>query len=711
MHLNRYTLRNFRRLENVEIKLEERDTIFVGANNSGKTSATAAFKLFVSQQGNIKIYDFPSPLISKLNCFGELDIQPDVDYGKQLPAIELDLWFSVSSSVYGRVAHLLPSITSEYTEVGVRIRFSVNQPEELHNAYCLMYPKPSPDQVDVVRKPLSYFLSQGGNLKRFYGLQYFMLEKTTSSTENDELILHPMDNDEGRSAIDSLLHVDYVEAQRNIDDNDSARSNRLSAVFTSFYRCNLEKQECDNESVRVIDKSNSNLTEHYAIQFSPLIKVIKSFGFPALNDRTLRIISNMSPEQALSGNTAVTYVENGTNHELPEAYNGLGYKNLIYIAVQIAHFHIQWAEMGEKRPLCQLIFIEEPEVHLHAQVQQTFIRQIRKVMKEIERISGDSDYAQQLVVTTHSSHIIAEADFQSIRYFRRTKTKYSTKTTALTASEVISLANFNSKSDEFDNLEFLRKFIKLTHCDLFFADAAILVEGTVERLLLPLMIKKEAANLVSVYLTTLELGGAYAHRFIHLLEFINLPTLVITDLDSVDPNTKNATCRADCSDAVTSNASIKELTNKKLVSDLLKLQDCEKCASKENFHRFLSFQQPVPVPMYGENMQMIPRTFEEAFIYENISSIRMNKINGFVTLPKTLDFESDYTSIYETVKSKEYKKVEFALAQIETKEDWVTPAYIVKGLQWLSKTLDGSLIATKSESSGERLFDDLIEVS
>ena len=43
MYLNRYHLRNFRRLENIEINLEEKDTIFVGANNSGKTSATAAF--------------------------------------------------------------------------------------------------------------------------------------------------------------------------------------------------------------------------------------------------------------------------------------------------------------------------------------------------------------------------------------------------------------------------------------------------------------------------------------------------------------------------------------------------------------------------------------------------------------------------------------------------------------------------------------------
>jgi putative ATP-dependent endonuclease of OLD family len=688
MYLNRYCLRNFRRLEDVEIKLEETDTIFVGANNSGKTSATAAFRLFVSQRGDFKIYDFSSPLISELDSFGDLDIQPDIDYEKQIPAIELDLWFTVTSSIYGRVAHLLPSITSEYTEVGVRIRFAVNKPDELHKAYRSIYPKQGQEQGDgPVQKSLSYFLSQGGNLKQYFGLHYFMLEKITNSAGRFDVTLHLMDKDNGRKTIDSLLHIDYVDAQRNIDDNDSARSNRLSAAFTNYYKNNLKKQALDNASLHVIDESNSNLTKHYAEQFSPLINVIKALGFPALNDRALRIVSNLSAEQALSGNTAVMYVENGTEHELPEAYNGLGFKNLIYIAIQITQFQIQWAEMGVNRPLCQLVFVEEPEAHLHAQVQQTFIRQIRKVMKEIEGISGDSGYVQQLVVTTHSSHIIAEANFQSIRYFRRTKTKYPSKTSTLTASETLSLANFNPESKEPDNLEFLRKFIKLTHCDLFFADAAILVEGTVERLLMPMMIKKEAEELESVYLTTIELGGAYAHRFVQLLEFINLPTLVVTDLDSVDPTAGHSTCRADQSGAVTSNASIKELTKKESISDLLTISDSEKTTSIGNFHRYITFQQSVAVTCYGEDIKMIPRTFEEAFIYENISSVRDNKIKVFVTLPAALDYGADYQKIYESVKSKDYKKVEFALAQIDTKENWITPAYIGRGLKWLSKTL------------------------
>jgi len=697
MHLNRYCLRSFRRLEEVEINLEEKETIFVGANNAGKTSATAAFKLFVSRDRDFKIHDFSSPLITDIDKFGEAEVKlgEDEELNDKLPSIELDLWFTVTPSVeYGRVADFLPTMMGkEYSEVGVRIWFSVNNPIELHEVYLSTYPK-SKNQ-----KTLSYFLSQSDNLKKYFSLKYFVLDK---SSELEDPILHALEKDKGQKTLATLLRVDYVDAQRNIDDKDSAQSNRLSSVFADFYKHNLKQRDHDESSAHVIDKSNDDLTEHYESEFKPLIKVIEGLGFPALNDRGLKIISNLSPEKALSGNTAITYLDNESKHELPEAYNGLGFKNLIYLAIQIAHFQIQWINTEINRPLCQLIFIEEPEAHLHAQVQQTFIRKIRDVMKSQVAGTTSQDHIAQLVITTHSSHIIAEADFQYIRYFRRTLSKYPSTSIKSIASEVIDIADFQDKAKP-ENLTFLKKYLKLAHCDLFFADAAILVEGTVERLLMPKMITMETPKLETAYLTILELGGAYAHIFATLLDCINLPTLVITDLDSVDPSMNNGACRANTENAVTSNASIKalllnykeklsseekaEYDEKRKISSLIKLTPKDKTCSNAN-HRYVTFQQEIPVPDYGCDVKMIPRTFEEAFIYENIEMIREGKIKAFVTLEKSPDFEVDYQNVYETVKAKGYKKVEFALMQIDTDENWVTPAYIVEGLKWLSQTLE-----------------------
>jgi predicted ATP-dependent endonuclease of OLD family len=89
MYLNRYCLRNFRRLENVEINLEKEETIFVGANNVGKTSATAAFRLFVSQDRDFKIHDFSSPLITEIDKFGKAEIKLDEEFNEILPPLSL----------------------------------------------------------------------------------------------------------------------------------------------------------------------------------------------------------------------------------------------------------------------------------------------------------------------------------------------------------------------------------------------------------------------------------------------------------------------------------------------------------------------------------------------------------------------------------------------------------------------------------------------
>ena len=64
----------------------------------------------------------------------------------------------------------------------------------------------------------------------------------------------------------------------------------------------------------------------------------------------------------------------------------------------------------------------------------------------------------------------------------------------------------------------------LTKCDLYFADKAILVEGTTERLLMPKLCQlvdeslDEPQKLARQYVTCVEVG-AHAHIFIHSLTF------------------------------------------------------------------------------------------------------------------------------------------------------------------------------------------------
>jgi len=686
MKLSNIFIRNFRRLESVAIDIEGKETIFVGPNNSGKTSATAIFRCFLGGR-DFKIHDFSVARIADFETFAASGEVSD------LPEIILDLWFTIdpNSIAFGRVFSLLPKL-SDFTRVGLRLSYGIDDAKKLREHYFAAYPA---DQNSMRAKTLFQYLATDSNLNHHSTVRYASLEEREMAGGNTiETVATALDPEEGKRLVRHLVRVDFVDAQRNINDDDSSRSNRLSNAFASFYRKNLEQAKYAAEAHQVIDENNKQLTAHYKVQFKPLFDLIKGLGVPSVNDRDIRIVSSLTPETALRGSTELLYVDPGREHELPELYNGLGFKNLIYMAIQARHFHSQWLMTSENRPLCMLIFIEEPEVHLHAQVQQTFIANIWNVIEDSAKAVQQADQVPQLIVTTHSSHILDTVDFEKVRYFQRCHLNGEAPTALIrNASSVRSLRTFQPEADLIDGkavspadaLAFLKRYLRLTHCDLFFADAAILVEGAAEKLLMPSMIEMSANRLRSIYLTVLEVGGAYAHRFEGLLAFLRIPYLVITDLDSVVPSGHPKACRADVSGARTSNASLKKFSGKEKVSDLLAMTETEKADKAKD--RFVAFEMAVLVEEKNVQFPMIPRTLEEAVAYENIALLRTEKLSVGIQISGALP--DVYQDIYDRIRSDDFKKTDFAMSLLASNETWNVPTYIAEGLRWLETRLCG----------------------
>jgi len=196
MKIKKFLLRNFRRLEDIEVGFEEEETIFVGPNNSGKTSATSAFRLFLISS-DFKIHDFSVSKIADIDAFGLTEPASE----NNLPAIEMDIWFSIDPDVeFGRVFSLLPNISTNFEEVGLRLKYGVKDAEKMKSDYLSMFPVLEEPEH---QKPLSHYLSIEGNLKHHFSLNYYALENT-----EDGMVASPLEPEEGKRVIRTLLRVD-----------------------------------------------------------------------------------------------------------------------------------------------------------------------------------------------------------------------------------------------------------------------------------------------------------------------------------------------------------------------------------------------------------------------------------------------------------------------------------------------------------------------
>jgi predicted ATP-dependent endonuclease of OLD family len=695
-----FRVKNFRRLKDVRVDLDDQTTIFVGANNSGKTSATHVFQLFLEQgKSHFQIFDFTADCWKEFNQF-EIGVgDPD----KDLPSITFDLWFEVDDENVHRVVDLLPSLDWAGEPVGVRMVYAPRDGGRLIANYqeALKAAAPKNDADPGSYKPwpetLTDYLTK--RLANEYEIKYYLLDsKRCSADLVPEVDYEPFFfgtlASGAASIVNGLIKVDFLDAQRHLSDSEShARSEDLSKRLSRFYLRNLEKIETDLEALSAITDAESRLNDHFRDVFGPTLKSIGELGYPGISNPGLVVKASFNAHSILSTSAGVHYAlpddgsGSGTPVTLPDLYNGLGFKNLIYMAVEILDFHHAWAEGEDQRPPVHLIMIEEPEVHLHAQLQQVFIRKVFELLPPAE-----PGFTTQMVVTTHSSHILYESDFRPIRYFCRGK-----DSDGIHCSDVKNLSTFYDDEEQ-TTLGFLQQYLKLTHCDLFFADAAILVEGNVERLLLPMIIERDVASLRACHLTILEVGGAFAHKFKKLIEFLDLTTLVITDLDSVesgsvapddecDGSGKKA-CVTTTTGAVTSNETLKQwVPALASIEDLLNAGNEAKIATNDAGTERVraAYQTRQRVSWEGSEADLAGRTLEESFALQNLNWVQdpnQKELGLAIARHSELDLSGMHLALFNRVKT--FDKTRFALGLIASSDrSWQSPAYIVEGLTWL----------------------------
>ena len=652
MRLSKIKIQNYRLLIDTELDVDEKTTLIVGRNNTAKTSCMDCIETVLKGK-TFSYNDYPlvkrEPLCNKMLEFMEKKITYD-ELCEQLDVISVE--FTVDYSLddpetnLGALSPFIIDVDVDTTTSVVRAEYKLKTEEkalwDLFEKYCY-------DATGVY----SPNVQETHNLiaEKFETLFDLTLYAVNPKDINDRQI-------KSKKEVSDLFPLYSIPAERILGEDGTQNNNSLSSLIADFF--DLKEEDLSPDIAKevkalreIVETANKDVQDNSDKILSSLVNSAIGFGYPNTEELQLGVTTKLKIDEQIKNQTTLSY-KDGTNGEsLPSTHNGLGYKNLIKMEFLLVAFAKDVVKRGEA--CIPLLFIEEPESHMHPQMQHAFAEYLEEFLGKISTVHI------QTFLTSHSAHIANTMDFSKIRYAQKSKSGVVYK-------------NLNVFAEEnADNMDFIKKYLTLSRCDLFFADKIIFIEGASERLLIPDIIEKcnteglfnsVKYKLPAQYYALIEIGGAYAYKFIPFADFLGLPCLILTDIDSMlDGRTKEVVSKG----KTTSNATIKwwmrEIKslpqNSKVkikLSDIIALNDEQKTIGRCH----IEFQTT-------EN-GLCGRSLEESIINVNRKHYGLK---GTVT--------------EENLKFEEKSKTDFALNLICDCPKYEVPQYIKNGLVWLNE--------------------------
>lgn len=719
MEIVKIRVKNYRALKDFSMDWQKTLSLIIGKNNCGKTSLISIMQTFFSEGKGpgIRYDDFNLEFKLRLtDCIACKKSEWD---NTDIQGIELFLYIEYNESDnIANISPLLMDLDPDNHMVVLKIEYVLNDINQLKMDYDKYFEKLSSGKKNARNKQQLFERFMRDKSKNYFKTVYKAIKYDYTIHECNPDIFTILDKN--ILHLSRIVSIKSIGAKRETDNKENDTS--LSSLSNQYYE--RVKGEAGDPVLEEFEaqllKTDHELTGLYSKVFEEIVGKVKRFGGTKENETIIQINSTLGRQELIKDNTVMTYKSG--DQELPESYNGLGYLNLISIIIQIETIMAEFRCDSDKEKMpadINILFIEEPEAHTHPQLQYIFIKNIKELLREGKKCKDGSDIVVQTLITTHSSHIVAECDFDDIKYFCRVS-PYAVISKNLCSLE----AEYKDETDPNNKrYKFLKQYLTLNYAEVFFADKVILYEGDTERILLPAMMRKidqeeEASGmpLLSQNISIIA-AGANSQLFSPLLAFLDIKTLIITDIDAVKKKeikgkgTYYVACEVEKGEKTSNHAlnyyfkeALENCGRNDLTNDLtfFKKQNArQKVLSyiQKNWQQNEDGKLMIAYQTKEENgKEYYPRSFEDAFFCCNRQFI-IDNISNFHCLKNKKYFdEKDESGIYQyspyelaekCVKSKPAFPMEVLLnSESDGKCDysnWKIPSYIKEGLLWLKQ--------------------------
>ncbi|MCY4663291.1 MAG: AAA family ATPase [Acidimicrobiaceae bacterium] len=486
LHLSSVHIRNFRGITECRIKLEADLTVLVGPNNIGKSRVIRALALALGAASANR---------------------DDFTVGQELEPT-IDVVLSPSPSSGGNVASGQPGLDAQEAKRDRSTEpqhsndetFDERLVARLQTAIAVISSDPDRERFawrTCIRPSLEGYGARIEHLQLTYdeGKGTWGVPTGFSATREQR----------------SVVAADLVNTGRDLADEMRRQGSPIRRVLddldvSSTVRAQLEA-DLGSLSAKIVSESSALVAVQESL--AALEESIDGVGTPSLQPLPVRL-------EEMSQSVSVE-LDAGAG-PLPMRLHGAGARSLASLQVQGVLYDRRLGRDGVALAPHPVSLIEEPEAHLHPQAQL-------ELPGLLTRIRG------QTIVTTHSAHLVSEADPRALRLLRREPDGID----AIDLHETDEQAPERARrpSLHLEEMEKLRRTVERPFGELVFASAVVLGDGATERALIPPLVRhcfrSRAQGLCVVDPGSMASGLAAA--VLKFSNLVGLPWLLFADGD------------------------------------------------------------------------------------------------------------------------------------------------------------------------------------
>ncbi|WP_182417988.1 AAA family ATPase [Bartonella sp. HY038] len=717
MHLESLTIKNYRKFGTENNKIEfvhasllhasetniaQSSTLVIGKNNTGKTTITNALSYLASSNSTrLKSSDFNvsylKDLIKKYSAFYET-AEPTP------PQLEFTVQVAIGQNEQQNyITHIAPFLSindnlDEDITVDIIIRYQVKDTQKFNKIFFekLLTLKSATAKDDDESNKIDLEYQQFEELCKLIDDDANEFERTYHNKNGVEV---------SNFLLSNLICIKNIAANR--DMAGAILSKKFHEIFLLFIK--KEKRENSNQ-IKPVDEEVlkiNKIVKNYIREIEKKVQNIVS-KIASQNHVDLKLEGNVTTDALWRD--MIKYIFRDGEDFIPENQFGLGYINLITIVAEIIHY-IDSYEKDSHQSRLNLFIIEEPEVFMHPQMQEFFIKRIDNAVAKALSFSDKKPELQfQIIITTHSSHVVnskihSSNSFNNINYLTN-HGKFAMSIPlcdTIIETEMESSGKTNDEKEAENNFKFLKKHIKYKASELFFADAVIFVEGATEETYLQHYLAQDD-ELKKHYISVFRIDGSHAKVYLPLIKLLQIPCLIITDLDITRERwERSQATKADIDDGKTNEyKQLDDLTDHVTSNETLKsfFNDKSGKLPYDNYHEdgnlCVVFQKDKISDYYATSLEeaIILTNSDNPLLQETLKEIKPNiykEIVGDSTSPSTL-LEAHSFELYDKLhinkeKSKFMGTFLYKILTTEPTKPPKLPQYIEDGFKWINDKL------------------------